>query len=84
MPKIVYGGKNLTDIHRGTGLALSTICKIFNGTRGLSMNAALKISKYLGITVDQTISLVKDWAAAETQKRERYKKQEAAGSGANR
>lgn len=60
-PKYIYQKYSMSDVARGTKISLSMISRIFNGERGLSMNAAKRISNYLKISVDEVIRLVENW-----------------------
>lgn len=51
-------GFTLTDIARGSGTHVSQISRVFNCTRGLSLDRAARIAAYMGLTLDAFYSLL--------------------------
>ena len=54
----------LSDIARGTGLTLSCVSRIFSHQRGVGMSTARRISRFLGISLDDFYTYIEAKPAA--------------------
>jgi transcriptional regulator with XRE-family HTH domain len=55
---VTKGEVNLSEVSRKTGYTLSHISRVFSSRREPSMRCLMAVAKALGLSVDETISLI--------------------------